>query len=340
MQRTHSKLGQRLAMRAWLLLAIAALVLALPSCSVVSSPARVETLTIATPPLEQSALIYVAQDQKLFARNGLSVVIKDYDSGVTAIDGMLKGEAEIAEAAEFPFVGAVFRQEPVTIIASNDQFENDYLVGRRDRGINNMADLRDKRIGVALHTINEFYLGRFLALHGMGLRDVVPVDLKPDQFVSAITGGTVDAIIAWQPYIDQMLQKQAGEVVVWPAQSSQAVYGVLVCNREWLPQHAGTVERFLKSLAQAEDYVILHPDQAKAIIKKRLNYDDAYIASVWPKHQFSLSLEQPLIVAMKDEAMWMIDNKLSSEQRLPDFPLYFYLDGLQAIKPGSVSIVR
>ena len=53
--------------------------------------------------------------------------MKDYDSGVTAIIGMLKGEADIAEAAEFPFVRAVFRKEKILAIACNDKFENDYL---------------------------------------------------------------------------------------------------------------------------------------------------------------------------------------------------------------------
>jgi len=62
----------------------------------------------------------------LFVRNGLNIAIKDYDSGVTAINGMLKGEVDIAEAAEFPFVRTVFQKEEIGVIAVNDKFENDY----------------------------------------------------------------------------------------------------------------------------------------------------------------------------------------------------------------------
>jgi NitT/TauT family transport system substrate-binding protein len=100
------------------------------------------------------------------------------------------------------------------------------------------------------------------------------------------------------------------------------------------------VKRFLKSLAEAEDYLMHHPDEAKAIVRKRLNYDDSYMARIWPQHRFSLSLDQTLIVAMKDEAQWMINNNLTSEKAIPDFMNNIYLDGLMAVRPGAVSIIR
>jgi NitT/TauT family transport system substrate-binding protein len=309
------------------------------SCSRGEYSGKVECISIGVPPLEQNALLYVADHQKFFAGNGLNVVIKDYDSGVTAINGMLKGEADIAETAEFPFVRVVFQKEKILVIACNDRFENDYIVGRKDRGITRIPDLKGKRIGLAIKTINEFYLGRFLALNGMNMKDATLVDIKPAEFVKAIARGDVDAIIAWQPHIHRIQSEMSG-VVVWPAQSSQAVYGLLVCSSEWARQHPDTVRRFLKSLREAEDYLVRHPDEAKTIVRKRLNYDDSYIASVWPQHQFTLSLDQTLIVAMKDEAQWMINNNLTSEKEIPDFLNYVYVDGLKAIKPEAVKIIR
>ena len=309
------------------------------SCSKGDYAGKVETITIGVPPLEQNALLYVADHEKFFVGNGLNIVIKDYDSGVTSINGMLKGEVDIAEAAEFPFVRSILQKEKICIIACNDKFENDYIVGRKDRGITKISDLKGKRIGVALKTINEFYLGRFLALNGLNIRDVALVDLPPAQYVKAIAGSDVDAIIAWQPYI-QAIKKQVNGIVVWPAQSSQAAYGVLVCSSEWVKQHIDTVKRLLKSLREAEDYLVHHPDEAKEIVRKRLNYDNSYLASIWPQHHFSLSLDQTLIVAMKDEAQWMINSNLTSEKVIPDFVNYIYIDGLKAVKPEAVNIIR
>jgi NitT/TauT family transport system substrate-binding protein len=309
------------------------------ACSRVDRSGEMEALTIGVPPLEQNALLYVADHESYFANRGLRVVIKDYDSGVTAIDAMVKGEVDIAEAAEFPFVRAVFQDEKILLIACNDKFENDYIVGRKDRGITRIPDLKGKRIGVALKTINEFYLGRFLALNGIDLTEVTLIDIAPALFVKAIADRDIDAIIAWEPYVHQ-IRKEIKDIVLWPAQGSQAAYGVLVCSSGWLAEHKDTVKRFLGCLGEAEEYLVRHPDEARRIVQRRLNYDESYISSVWPRHRFSLSLDQTLTVAMKDEAQWMIDNNLTKEKIVPDFMNYIYPDGLKAAKPEALNIVR
>jgi NitT/TauT family transport system substrate-binding protein len=45
---------------------------------------------------------------------------------------------------------------------------------------------------------------------------------------------------------------------------------------------------------------------------------------VWSQNQFSLSLDQSLIVAMEDEARWMIKNSLTGEKQVPDFADYIH----------------
>jgi NitT/TauT family transport system substrate-binding protein len=64
------------------------------------------------------------------------------------------------------------------------------------------------------------------------------------------------------------------------------------------------------------------------------------VAGIWPQHHFSLALDQTTIVAMKDEAQWMISSNLTSEKTIPDFTNYIYIDGLKAIKPEAVNIIR
>jgi NitT/TauT family transport system substrate-binding protein len=213
------------------------------------------------------------------------------------------------------------------------------LVGRKDRGIEEVLDLKGKRIGVALQTINEFYLSRFLELNGIDLGEVTLVDLKPAQFVDAIASGEVDALVAWQPYIHKIMDQQP-DIVIWPAQNHQEVFGLLVGRDEWLTGHGDTVERFIKSLEQAETFLLSHPDEARAIVQQWLGYDSEYIASVWLQHHFFLSLDYSLVVAMSDEAHWMIKNDLTTETVVPDFLDFIYTDGLDSVNPQAVTITR
>ena len=55
----------------------------------------VEKITIAAAAYLTGALVYVAEDQRYFEKNGLEVTIKDYESGKAAADALIAGEADI-----------------------------------------------------------------------------------------------------------------------------------------------------------------------------------------------------------------------------------------------------
>jgi ABC-type nitrate/sulfonate/bicarbonate transport system substrate-binding protein len=164
------------------------------------------------------------------------------------------------------------------------------------------------------------------------------IDMLQSQSSEALNDGTVDAVAFTQVYIDK-LEKQLGtSAISWGIQSNQMIFGMDIAKNEWINEHPQLVRRFLKALEQASDYIIKHPEEAKAILKKRFNYSDEYIELVWPSNIFSLSLDQSLIVALEDEARWTISNKLTKENQIPDFMNYIYVDALKAIKPEAVNI--
>jgi NitT/TauT family transport system substrate-binding protein len=326
-----------------LIVVLAALLVAsfaLWSCSKGGYSGKVETVTIGATPIELNALIYVADEQKFFTNNGARVVFKDYDTGVAAVDGLLKGEADIALTTEFVIVGKLLQKQAVLDLVTIDKSMLFYIIARTDRGIKTTADLKGKRIGVPRQTITEFYLGRMLDLNGMRLQQVTMVDTKASDPAGAIAGGNVDAIVTWEPHVTQIRQQMGNTVIIWPAQSGQVSFWSVASTPGWIKQHPDLVNRFLRSLAQAEEYIIQHPVEAKKSLQKRLKSDDTYIATVWSQNQFSLSLDQALILAMEDEARWMIKNNLTREKQIPDFVNYIYVDGLKAVKPEAVKIIR
>ena len=319
-----------------------AMVLGSASCTQGSYSGQVESITVAWSPFEPGTLLWVAEDQNIFSRNGLDVTLRKYDTGAGSLDGMLNGEADITfGVTEFPMVRSAFGKSEARIIGTAAKIEQQYLVGRKDRGIEKVSDLKGKRIGTTFGTIAEFYLGRFLELNGMNMQDITAVDLKtPAEWENAVAEGVVDAIVTAQPYADLASKRLGNNAIVWPAQGGQYIYGLIVSSEEWIKEHPELVSRFLKSLAQAEEYVIRHPAEAKAIMQKKLSVDDSFVESAWSRDQFSLSLDQSLIAAMEDEARWMIKNNLTTEKTVPDFLDYIYTDGLKAVKPEAVNITK
>ena len=301
-----------------------------------------EPITIAYSPFESTALFWIAEDQHFFEKNGLNVTLRKYDSGAAALDGVVNSEADIGLGiSEFPLVRKAFENAPVRAIGCIDKGDFIYLVARRDHGVVNVSDLKGKRIGTAIGTIAEFHLGRFLMLHGIAKRDITLVDVEtPAGWVDDVAKGDIDAIATAQPYVNSARDRLGDNAVVWPVQSSQPLYGLIISNDEWLSKHPEQAERFLRSLAEAEEYVHTYPAEAQAIVQKWLDLDAGYLATVWQQNQFSLTLDQSLVLAMEDEARWMIRNNLTNATAVPDFRNYLYTDGLDTVKPGSVKIIR
>jgi len=287
---------------------------------------------------EPYELIHIAEDQGYFANSGLNVTIRNEYSTPKSFDGMLNGDVDIAFTGEYTAVAKAFENKNFVVIACIDKFETLCLYGRKDRGIEEVSDLKGKKIGLTRGAQVEFFTGRFLDLHGMSLQDVTIVDLQPSQYVEALANGSVDSVVTSGLFIDQFKEQLGSNLVRLPIQSSQPMYYITACRSDWAASHPDKINRFLKSLAQAEKFTINHPTEAKAILQKRLNLSDEYIATIWPQHRFSLTLDQSLLIAMNDEGIWMIRNNLTNERTLPDFSSYIYTQGMREVKPDAVNI--
>ncbi len=299
----------------------------------------IEPITLGVYPSEYNSLIYIANDQKYFSANGLDVTLKNYTSGAAATRAMLNGEVDIATASEFVVANNAMQNASLYAFGSVSKYLNLYLVGRTDKGINDVSDVAGKRIGVAIGSSNQFYLGRYLDLNGINLSQVTLVNLNFAETPNAIANGTVDVALTFQPFLNQIQDLLGNRIVVWPAQADQSGYFEAVCTRNWVKTHPDLVVRFLKTLIQAENLNTNYQDQAIGIVARNLNFTTSYTASVWPDYEYSVALNQAFVLLMQDEARWLIGNNLTNRSSIPNLLDYIYADGLKSIRHESVNII-
>jgi ABC-type nitrate/sulfonate/bicarbonate transport system substrate-binding protein len=300
---------------------------------------NVESITLGVYPSEYNSLIYVAIDQGYFSANGIKLALKNYASGVSAVNGMVKGEVDIATASEFVVVNNAMQNKNIYALGTVSKYLNLYLVARTDLGIHSISDLVGKKIGVALGSANQFYLGRFLDLNGINQNQVTVVNVNFVDTPNELANGTIDAAMTFQPFINQIKNMLGDRIVMWPGQADQFGYFELVCRQDWAIANPDLAVRFLKSIVQAEDFNIVHRDQAMAIVAKELNHTDSYIATVWPNYQYTVTLDQSFVALMQDEARWLINNNLANATTIPNFTNYVYPEGLKSVKPDAVNII-
>ena len=219
------KLGPE-ATRAVVILVVGALALAgmgvgYFSHTLAAGPVDRDPIILGTPLLLSSAPVWVGVDRGFFERHGLNVTLREYDTGLSAATGVQNGEADLALPAEFALVQKAFGNGSLLGIGSIARSELMYLVGRRDHGVANASDLGGKRVGVPRRTIGEFYLSRFVTLHGQNPDGVTLVDISRSDGVEALCNGSVDAVVTAEPYLSAIRGRLGDGASVLPVQSSQ-----------------------------------------------------------------------------------------------------------------------
>jgi len=286
------------------------------------------------------ALIHVADVQGFFKKQGLDVVIKEYEVGVQAVNDLLAGKVDMATASDLVFVILSFKSPDLRMSGSICVASDQGLVVRKDRGIVKPRDLQGKRVAVIRGGQTEFSLHNFLTLNRLPAGSVRIAYHTPSEMVRAMADGTIDAALCWPPYTTEMMKQVPGQRVWWPAQSGQEYYFALFAREGFLKKERGAVERFLAGLLQAELFVGRNPDQAQAIVREWFGLDTAAFREAWSRSRFHLQLTQDLLVLMEREARWAIRNKLVGNKEVPNYLNFFSFDALDKVKPEGVSIVH
>jgi len=304
------------------------------------APRPLEKVNLACLKGEYYCLIWVADRMGYFGDNGLQVEIKRYDTGPACLDELEAGRADIATAADFPLTVRCFSNRTLRVVAVVDRPTTMEMVARRDAGVSIPADLRGKKIGTAQYTAADFALVNFLLYSGLSADQVDIRYMTPPQVVDNISAGGLDAALMYEPSLYAMKSKLGANAITWPANQGRTSFVSLISTDSIIKARPVMVQSLLKSLLQAERYVKCHPADAITILQEEIKVERSYIDYAWPKHKFELSLDQGMIVAMEEEARWMIKSQQVQAANVPNYLDFIYLDAMLSVKPAGVTIIR
>ena len=192
----------------------------------------IEKVTIAAYLGEFSSLVFIAENQGYFADNGLDVTIKEYETGLGPAQAVLAGDADFATVAEFVLVSNSFNHEDLKAVSTIDLANAIELVARKDRGINKPNDLKGKKIAVPQKTQAEFFLGSFLIFNGLSTNDIKVINMKPSELVEAITAGTVDAVMIWEPNVYKIKKLLGDNAITFSGQIGRDFFFLIIGDGE------------------------------------------------------------------------------------------------------------
>lgn len=279
-----------------------------------SKTATHRTVNVAVSLTPLSAPFYVAKAINAFDKRCISVNIVDVIGGKRAFDLVSSNQVTYATSSDSVIAFQSLRHTPLVSHAMFVQSDNDVkLLTKRTANIEDIKDLAGKKIGATMGTASEYFLTALLALEGLTLNDITAFNIAPDQLHNAIASGQVDAIVPWEPYAFQSIQTLGKSIKVHQTKNLNSLsFNLISTNAQ--AQHIATTQCLLAGLIKATEFIAVHPKKAKAIVKEKLNVEQAFIDWVWRDYIFKVGLDNSLLISIEAQAMWALEHQLLSSQ--------------------------
>ena len=153
---------------------------------------------------------------------------------VASMDAYVAGKADaVCMTNGDALVTGATGKRSVGILINDFSNGNDMVVGKP--GINKIADLKGKKIGVEIGFVGHLLVLKALETTGLKESDVTLVNVPTNDTPTALASGDVDAIAAWQPNSGQALKQVAGSKALFTSGDKPGIiYDLLYVSPESL----------------------------------------------------------------------------------------------------------
>ncbi|WP_066303559.1 ABC transporter substrate-binding protein [Arthrobacter luteolus] len=236
--------------------ALSAAALGLAACGSPGEAAAEEAVQIGYFPLVHTATAVNAEENGLFAAEGLEVELVQTQGGAAAIPALISGNVDLTYANYTSALLAVQQGLPVRFISGNDVGAADHgIYVAKDSGITTVEDLAGKTFAVNnLQNIGTVAIYSLLEDAGLDTAAVDLIEMPYPDMQAALERGAVDAI--WQVEPFQASAEAAGFVKISNLFTGP-VEGMPVAGwittEKFLQENPEAVEGFRKAIAASAE---------------------------------------------------------------------------------------
>jgi len=241
----------------------------------------------------------------LIAANGI------YPGPITVSNGgipnIMDGTADVATNAETQLLRQSVDDPNLRVIFT--VAESFYrIVARKSAGIQQVADLKGKRITTPRNTSAAYFLSRMLATANLTESDVTIVPITPVTDMSvALKDRRVDAVAMWEPESERAITAVGDDAIVLQDRRVYRELFNLNTSTKVLadPAKRRAVVEFVRALITSSERLRARPQEFWPYISSKLNYPPEHVSKSWPELRFAGSMVSDLLDVMEQEEPWV-----------------------------------
>lgn len=270
-------------------------------------------ITFGYNPVFDLAPILLAQEKGFFAKHGIEVVLTPIPTNPHHPAALIAGEADMGMPTATVLLQAVNAGLDLVVVSGWNETEktdsNFGIVVRPESKIKAPADFVGKKVGVAgLNAFLHVMFREWLTMKGVDWKKVEFVETHFPQMEGILKAGSVDAVIAIQPFIARIIGTKTGELMSHfirdlPPGMSIAVFA---STRAWAEKNHDAIKAYRAGFDEGAAYAHANPDETRAVVAKFLKMPLPVVAAVnIPKYDSKLSESKiaPWVSIMKSQGM-------------------------------------
>ena len=198
---------------------------------------------------------------KFEAATGWDIEWRKFDAGTDVIAAMAAGDVMLAELGSSPTAIATSQGVEIQLFMLAAVLGTaESLIAREGSGIETLADLKGKKVGVPLGSTAHYSLMGALKHEGIAESEVEILGMTPDQIVAAWEQGAIDAGYVWEPAQNTILQTGkriigADTIAGW----GYPTFDAWVVNPTFAAENAESLAAFAKVFDEANGAYLADP---------------------------------------------------------------------------------
>jgi NitT/TauT family transport system substrate-binding protein len=210
----------------------------------------------------------VAHDQGLFAKNGVNVELKYFDSYTDSLTALANGSIDANSQTLNDTVSSVAGGAKETIVLTNDNSTgNDQIIARS--GIDSVAGLKGKTVAAEQGTVDHYLLLLALKKAGLTEKDITFKPLLTDAAAAAFAAGKVDAVGVFAPFTDTALKLSGSKAISTSKDFPGAIPDHLAVASGLVKKEPKTVQALVRTWFDTLAWIKANKAKAIEIMAKR-----------------------------------------------------------------------
>jgi len=254
----------------------------------------------------------VAQAAGIFKKHDIDADVSTHSFGIDTINAAILGETDSAEGMDYAVASRFADDNTLRVVAhiGGPGPDGEKLYTRLP-GVNAVADLKGKTLGVKKGTVNEYIWGKVFELHGIDPKEVKQVYLgSTAELLAAYQAGEIDAF--WgTPEVDAPILTVPGSHLLGNLDLAKTAYrGYLLLDEKFIHANRAGVVRLLQALDEASAYIAAHPRETAQMVYDDLKAPREAVLESLKSYHYDVRFAQADLDHLVSVANWSVDNGL------------------------------